>query len=99
MCHFNYQIQDTEEVKTMGPKGVDMPFNINNIDATVAANGVFGITSGILNGIVDVRVLDDPNIQVKLMSRFFLNDLNIQVKLTTKFEITRTFRKKLTPKF
>ena len=43
-----------------------MPFNINNIDVTVAANGVFGTTSAILNGLVDATILDDPEIRVRL---------------------------------
>ena len=59
-----FQVQDTVEVRTWGPRGVDMPFNINNIDVTVAANGVFGTTSAILNGLVDAEILDDPEIKV-----------------------------------
>ena len=58
------QVQDTEEVKTWGPRGVDMPFNINNIDVTVAANGVYGTTSAILNGLIEAKILDDPEIRV-----------------------------------
>ena len=56
-------IQDSVEVKTWGPRGVDMPFEINNIDVTVAANGVFGTTSTILNGLVGADILDDPEIK------------------------------------
>ena len=41
-----------------------MPFNINNIDVTVAANSVFGTTSAILNGLVEADILDDPGIKV-----------------------------------
>lgn len=66
------KVQDTVEVKTWGPRGVDMPFNINNIDVTVAANGVYGTTSAILNGLVDVEILDDPEIMVSLF-RLFLS--------------------------
>ncbi|KAL4221094.1 hypothetical protein ACF0H5_019355 [Mactra antiquata] len=60
---FILKIQNANETLTWGRRGVDMPFNTNNIDVTVAANGVFGTTSGILNGIVDAKVLDDPDIQ------------------------------------
>ena len=56
-------IQDTEEVKTWKPRGVDMPFDINNIDVSVAANGVFGLTAAILNGLVNADILDDPDIR------------------------------------
>ena len=41
-----------------------MPFSMNNIDVTVAANAVFGTTSAILNGLVEAKILDDPEIQV-----------------------------------
>ena len=41
-----------------------MPLNTNNIDVTVAANGVYGTTSAILNGLVKPEILDDPEIRV-----------------------------------
>ncbi|XP_060587318.1 uncharacterized protein LOC132742840 [Ruditapes philippinarum] len=56
-------IQDSDELKTWGERGVKMPLNANNIDVTVAANGVFGTTTSILNGVVDAKILDDPEIQ------------------------------------
>ncbi|KAK3602723.1 hypothetical protein CHS0354_017166 [Potamilus streckersoni] len=65
-------IQDLNEVQTMGPKGVDMPFNINNVDATVAANGVFGITSSILSGLVDPNLLHDQDLM-----QIYLNTSNL----------------------
>ena len=39
-------------------KGVSMPFTINNVDVTVSANVVFGITSSLLSGIVDKAIFD-----------------------------------------
>lgn len=65
-------IQDLDEVRTWRNRGVDMPFNINNVDVTVAANAVFGTTAGVLNGLVDVEVLDDPEIQ-----HVYLNTTNL----------------------
>ena len=41
-----------------------MPLNTNNIDVTVAANGVYGTTSAILNGLLEPDILDDPEIRV-----------------------------------
>lgn len=56
-------IQNLEEQRTEYYKGVAMPFQINNVDATVAANTVYGMTSAILNGLVNPDVLDDPVIE------------------------------------
>lgn len=61
---FMFQIQNTDEVKVWSKRGVDMPFNTNNVDVTVAANAVFGITSSVLNGIVPSTVFDDSEIRV-----------------------------------
>ncbi|WAR15160.1 hypothetical protein MAR_005265 [Mya arenaria] len=56
-------IQNADEVKIWSSRGVDMPFNTNNVDVTVAANAVFGITTSILNGVIDSTVLDDTDIK------------------------------------
>lgn len=37
-----------------------MPFWVNNIDVTVAANTIFGITSAVLSGLVSTKILEDP---------------------------------------
>ncbi|XP_067659236.1 uncharacterized protein [Haliotis asinina] len=55
-------VQDTDEVRTWYDKGVMMPFNVNNIDVTVCANFIFGVTNGIINGLFEPSLLDDPDI-------------------------------------
>ena len=40
------KIQNIEEQRVLKTKKISMPFNLNNVDVTVAANSVFGITSG-----------------------------------------------------
>ncbi|KAK3776404.1 hypothetical protein RRG08_023757 [Elysia crispata] len=57
-------IQNREELQTESLKGVQMPFNVNNVDITVCANTVFGITSAVLSGLVSPNVLEDPEIAV-----------------------------------
>jgi hypothetical protein len=47
-----------------------MPFNVNNVDITVAANTIYGLTNGIIAGLLPMSVLDDPDIQVKILFRF-----------------------------
>ena len=44
-----------------------MPFTINNVDVTVSANVVFGITSSLLSGIVD-KAIFDADLQVNIFS-------------------------------
>ena len=39
-----FQVQDYDEVRQVFDKGVAMPFNVNNVDVTVAANVIYGIT-------------------------------------------------------
>lgn len=47
-----------------------MPFNVNNVDITVAANAIYGLTNGILTGLVPMSVMEDPDIQVNFLFRF-----------------------------
>lgn len=49
----------------MSHKNVAMPFNVNNVDATVSANAIFGITAAVISGLVNGSVLNDPDIQVR----------------------------------
>ena len=49
----------------MYKKGVAMPFGINNVDVTVAANFLYGVTSSVLSGLQPLHTLDDVDIQVE----------------------------------
>ncbi|OWF43412.1 uncharacterized protein LOC110459787 isoform X1 [Mizuhopecten yessoensis] len=46
-------IQNTREAMQGDKKGVSMPFSVNNVDVTVAANAIYGLTSGLLSNIID----------------------------------------------
>lgn len=59
-----YQVQDLEGIRIFGGKGYAMPLNINNIDVTVSANSIYGMTNGILTGVFEATLLDDEEIQV-----------------------------------
>ncbi|KAK6167741.1 hypothetical protein SNE40_021702 [Patella caerulea] len=56
-------IQDTNEVRVLYAKGVAMPFNVNNVDCTVAANTIFGITSAVINGLLQGNIFSDVALQ------------------------------------
>ncbi|XP_060062486.1 uncharacterized protein LOC132543048 [Ylistrum balloti] len=46
-------VQNTREAMQNDKKGVSMPFSVNNVDVTVAANTIYGLTAGILSNIID----------------------------------------------
>lgn len=79
----NLQIQDTDEVRTQQTKGVAMPFNINNVDVTVASNAVFGITMvAVTNVSSDPLALIDAEIEVFYHTVFIQNVSNLTRKNT-----------------
>jgi hypothetical protein len=41
-------IQNVDEQRVLYKEGVSMPFNVNNVDVTVCANSIYGITSATL---------------------------------------------------
>ncbi|XP_046335266.1 uncharacterized protein LOC124117416 isoform X3 [Haliotis rufescens] len=57
-------IQDIDETRYMYARGDVMPFNINNVDVTVSANTIYGITSAILTGLLHPQILDDQDVQL-----------------------------------
>ena len=63
-----------------------MPLNVNNVDVTVAANGIFGTTAAILNGLVKPDILDDPEVQVHVTLQI-VNAMYIAVRL--KFSVEK----------
>jgi len=57
-------VQDLIDLRKEYYEGVDIPGNVNNVDITVAANALNGITNSILSGLVTAEVLEDPDMQV-----------------------------------
>ncbi|XP_076085251.1 uncharacterized protein LOC143056058 [Mytilus galloprovincialis] len=51
-------VQNVDEAKEEFYKGVSMPFTINNVDVTVSANAVFGITASLLSELVPKETFD-----------------------------------------
>jgi hypothetical protein len=46
-------IQNLEEQRTLKTESVSMPFNTNNVDVTVGANSIYGMTSGSISNVND----------------------------------------------
>ena len=56
-------VQSITEVKVDYYKNVHMPFNVNNVDLTVAANVIYGITAAILNDMQNPSDWFDKDLQ------------------------------------
>ena len=67
-------IQNIDEQRVLYKEGVSMPFNVNNVDVTVCANSIYGITSATL-------------FDINGFQKEFLNSLDFQQLYlnTTKF--------------
>ncbi|XP_019646956.1 PREDICTED: uncharacterized protein LOC109487404 [Branchiostoma belcheri] len=61
-------LQNLAELRVMVEKGVLMPYNLNNVDVTVAANTLAGITEALLAGLVNQEKWFDHDVQ-----RIYLN--------------------------
>lgn len=65
------QVQDFDDLRTQYYHGIITPSDVNNVDVTVSANALYGITNGILSGLATTEVLEDPEIQVIIWIRIF----------------------------
>lgn len=85
-------IQDTDEVRTQQTKGVAMPFNINNVDVTVASNAVFGITMvAVTNVSSDPLALIDAEIEQIYLNTTALIAHEIANNLTSRPDLALTY--------
>ncbi|CAL1548907.1 unnamed protein product, partial [Lymnaea stagnalis] len=74
-------IQTIDELRTDFYLGVAMPFQLNNVDVTVSANTIFGMTSAVLSGLVNPQILNDP-----VLAQIYLNTSSLLA-----FEIKTNF--------
>lgn len=56
-------IDDISQSRSTYYKGYSMPFNINNVDLTVSANVIYGLTSGVLSDLQDPKSWFDEEVQ------------------------------------
>ena len=56
--------QDITEVRDFAHRGVRMPFNLNNVDVTVGANVLYGLTSAFIYDLPDFKENFNEEIQV-----------------------------------
>ncbi|CAF4407574.1 unnamed protein product, partial [Adineta steineri] len=61
--------QNLTEVKKIAHRGIRMPFNLNNVDVTVSANVLYGITSAITYDLLDFK-------------NYFTQDMEVNITLS-----------------
>ncbi|RNA10229.1 transmembrane [Brachionus plicatilis] len=86
-------IQNIGEQRTRQKKGVSMPFNVNNIDVTVCANSIYGITDAAiidLNGFQQMFVKSDQIQQIYLNTTKFIS-WAIQTNFTKRPDLAQVY--------
>jgi hypothetical protein len=76
--------QNITEVRKVAHEGIRMPFNLNNVDVTVGANALYGITSAIIYDLLDFKEYFNQDMQV-----------NIILKSSLKFMTSRLYNSPL----
>ncbi|XP_056012965.1 uncharacterized protein LOC125647004 isoform X2 [Ostrea edulis] len=84
-------VQNIDEARKSFYKGNVMPFNVNNVDITVAANAIYGLTNGILTGLVPMSVMEDPDIQQIYLNTSALIAYEINTNLTDRKDLALTY--------
>lgn len=59
--------QNITEVRKLAHRGIRMPFNLNNVDVTVGANVLYGITSAIIYDLLDFKDYFNQDMQVNII--------------------------------
>jgi hypothetical protein len=59
--------QNITEVRKVAHLGIRMPFNLNNVDVTVGANVLYGITSAIIYDLLDFNNYFNQDMQVNII--------------------------------
>ncbi|KAK6985584.1 hypothetical protein BgiMline_015171 [Biomphalaria glabrata] len=84
-------IQSIEELRMLFYLNVGMPFQLNNVDVTVAANTIYGITSSILSGLVSPDVLADPVLEQIYINTSSLIAFVIKTNFTGRPDLALTY--------
>lgn len=59
--------QNITEVRKSALRGIRMPFNLNNVDVTVGANVLYGISSAIIHDLLDFKNYFNQDMQVNIV--------------------------------
>ncbi|KAL5005812.1 hypothetical protein ScPMuIL_016970 [Solemya velum] len=84
-------VQNLDDIRKFGGKGNEMPYNINNIDVVVMANSIYGITHGILSGLLDATLLDDEDIEQIYLNTSTLISYEIIANFSNRPDLALTY--------
>ncbi|XP_052820625.1 uncharacterized protein LOC128246452 [Mya arenaria] len=83
-------LQDIDEVKTMLDRGVAMPFSVNNVDITVCANVLYGLTTCLGTGLCKGDWVDS-DIQQIYMNTTALLAYEMSTNLSSRPDLALTY--------
>ncbi|GFN84616.1 hypothetical protein PoB_001112200, partial [Plakobranchus ocellatus] len=85
------QIENINQTRKLYANGNPMPFNVNNVDMTVGADVVIGLTYGVLSGLISSQVLDDPDVAQIYLNTSSLLAYEIANNLTSRPDLVLTY--------
>lgn len=86
-------IQNIDEQRHLRDESISMPFNLNNVDVTVASNSIYGIASGSIyniNGFGDLFLTQPDMQQIFLNSTKFIS-WAIQANLSSRPDLAQVY--------
>ncbi|CAF3976494.1 unnamed protein product [Rotaria sp. Silwood2] len=83
--------QNITEVRTAAHRGVRMPFNLNNVDVTVGANVLYGITSAIIYDLVDFKDYFNQDMQTLYLSTASLIAWSIKHSMKNRPDLAQVY--------
>ncbi|RUS78409.1 hypothetical protein EGW08_013823, partial [Elysia chlorotica] len=84
-------VQTLNETRKLHAEGNPMPFNVNNVDLTVAADVVFGLTSGVLSGLINESVFEDKELEQIYLNTSSLLAYEMANNLTSRPDLALTY--------
>ncbi|XP_061197673.1 uncharacterized protein LOC133205806 [Saccostrea echinata] len=84
-------VQDFDDLKTQYYHGIITPSDVNNVDVTVSANALYGITNSILSGLATTEVLEDPEIQQIYLNTSTMIAFQINTNFSSRPDLALTY--------
>jgi hypothetical protein len=79
--------QNISEVRKLAHQGIKMPFNLNNVDVTVGANVLYGITSAISYDLLDFKDYFNQDMQVNIIELGFFECTSLMLNNGSFFRV------------
>jgi hypothetical protein len=83
--------QNITEVRKVAHQGIRMPFNLNNVDVTVGANVLYGITSAVIYDLLDFKEYFNQDMQVNKFSQNLVQSLCHLYYITVRYFKVKIF--------